>query len=88
MCESKNNNTSHAIDIEALLTAHHREVSLSQYNAGLKALLDVLPENTEDYPSKTIDHYLWVIELLLTVVYAQLAPSPAGQQPGPQHQPG
>jgi len=47
-----------------------------RYTEGLKAMLDVLPENTEHLPAHTIDHYLWVIENLLSGIYDRLDDNP------------
>ncbi len=40
--------------------------------AGLRAMLDILPEDTERFSTETIDSYLWVIEGLLQNIYQQL----------------
>jgi len=40
-----------------------------RYTEALKAMLDLLPENTDSYPVETIDNYLWVIEKLLRDIY-------------------
>ena len=43
-----------------------------RYTAGLKALLDVLPEDTANISDETLDNYLWVIEVLLKSLYKGL----------------
>jgi len=48
------------------------EQKVLQYTAGLKALLDVLPEDTEQFNDQTVESYLWVIELLLQRIYDNL----------------
>jgi len=40
------------------------------YSRGLKALVDVLPDNTDAFSTQTIDNYLWVIEQLLMNIYS------------------
>lgn len=47
-----------------------------RYTSGLKALLDVLPDNTEHLPAYTIENYLWVIELLLNDIYDLIEQNP------------
>lgn len=57
------------LDIINLSTSASRcshNMSIVRYTAGLKALLDVMPENTEHYSTETIDNYLWVIDELLS----------------------
>jgi hypothetical protein len=58
-------------DINALLSksTHPRDISVLQHAAGLKAMLDVLPDDTEGLSGNTIEGYLWVIELLLKNIY-------------------
>ncbi|VAW66316.1 hypothetical protein MNBD_GAMMA10-1087 [hydrothermal vent metagenome] len=41
-----------------------------RYTQGLKAMIDVLPDNTDEYLAQTIDDYRWVIELLLINIYS------------------
>lgn len=48
------------------------ELKVLQYTAGLKALLDVLPEDTRELSEHTVENYLWVIELLLGTIYDKL----------------
>ncbi len=40
------------------------------YSRGLKAMVDVLPDNTDAFSTQTIDNYLWVIEQLLINIYS------------------
>ena len=49
-----------------------QELKVLQYAAGLKAMLDVLPEDTTPYSNETIDNYLWVVEMLLQTIYDNL----------------
>ena len=51
---------------------NQEELKVLQYTAGLKALLDVLPDDTEHLRNDTIENYLWVIELLLQTIYDNL----------------
>ena len=55
-------------DISRLLELSHRVTNteiqhlILHYTHGLKAMLDILPDNTDDFSTDTIEHYLWVIE--------------------------
>ncbi|HED33121.1 MAG TPA: hypothetical protein ENJ08_02740 [Gammaproteobacteria bacterium] len=40
------------------------------YSRGLKAMMDVFPDNTDAFSTQTIDGYLWVIEQLLMNIYS------------------
>ena len=54
------------------LSASSGGQQVMQYTAGLKALLDVLPEDTDNISDETLDNYLWVIEVLLKGLYEGL----------------
>ena len=45
------------------------DICVLKYTAGLRALLDVLPDDTETLSDETVENYLWVIELLLNSIY-------------------
>ncbi len=47
-------------------------IEVMKYTAGLKAMLDMLPDDTHDIPGKVLEGYLWVIELLLRRIYDKL----------------
>ncbi len=49
---------------------------LIMYTRGLKAMLDLLPENTDAFSVQTIDDYLWVIEQQLSSIYSLLEALP------------
>ena len=71
----ENNNIPDYIDsINKLIntSANQQELKILQYTAGLKALLDVLPDDTDSFSHATIESYLWVIELLLQTIYDNL----------------
>jgi len=53
------------VHIHKLFNEQQQASALTQYNAGLKAMLDLMPENSEHLPDETIDAYLWVVEVLL-----------------------
>lgn len=53
--------------------ALNNQRQLLQNIAALKAMLDVLPDDTTCFSSETIDNYLWVIEGLLQEIYCQLS---------------
>jgi len=55
--------------------ANHKPL-IVRYTEALKAMLDVLPDNTDRYPVETIDNYLWVIEKLLGDIYDLLKDKP------------
>lgn len=48
------------------------DICVLKYTAGLRALLDVLPDDTEALSDETVENYLWVIELLLSSIYHSL----------------
>ena len=53
----------------------HAHTDIMYYTRGLQALLDVLPEDTDQYSQSTLDDYLWVIELLLSKINELLVES-------------
>jgi hypothetical protein len=69
-----NNIPSYEESINRLINASisPEELKVLQYTAGLKALLDVLPDDTEGLSDQTVENYLWVIELLLQSIYDSL----------------
>ena len=73
--DSDNKNiTSYVDSINSLINnaANQPELKVMQYTAGLKALLDVLPDDTDSFSHETIENYLWVIEMLLHTIYRDL----------------
>ncbi|VAW62821.1 hypothetical protein MNBD_GAMMA11-1706 [hydrothermal vent metagenome] len=50
--------------------------SVILYTLGLKAMVDVLPDNTDMYSAQTVGSYLWVIEQLLVNIYSLLGDAP------------